>query len=445
MTLRTFFFRRRYISTGAGPRLRTHIMAVLFAANYDGLRKKETYDELVDQLGPGNRELKEPDRRAKQLRETPQIAGLLDGEGMTSFVELGKQQLAAASHQRVEESVREAASAPGAAPAQEMRAASSQTSGPRMRNVKSQAGVESGDRFAQTDTARFADAGSQAWRAQTQSGGAQTDPTGQMFDLTSDDRMDEDARDLEEALGAHDAALEQRRENLKNIISRHLGEEVTRTQQEFAHRMAIAAQQAAPTGRSSSSGAQPMEEDKSAEKRGREDAEGSTAPKRKAKAKAPRQKARAEVLEPPMEVDPPLGVTGQKRQQAPEGDPNVRSKPKKRASKSDPALPAPAVSREDPGAQPSSSSSANPESTGDTGGSGEARPRHNIEKIEGKTKAWWSRQNITVIKSQAELRGHRFTDLETKGGMVRKGGRQVKQPKMKKAEYLETLLRILGL
>ena len=167
-------------------------MAVLFAANYDGLRKKGTYDEIVDQLGPGNRELKEPDRRAKQLRETPQIAGLLDGEGMMSFVELGKQQLAAVTHQRVEENAREAASAPGAAPAQEMRVASSQTFGPRMRSVKSQAGVESCDRFAQTDTARLADTGSQAWRAQTQSGGTQTDPTAQMFDLASDDRMDED-------------------------------------------------------------------------------------------------------------------------------------------------------------------------------------------------------------------------------------------------------------
>jgi len=71
--------------------------------------------------------------------------------------------------------------------------------------------------------------------------------------------------------------------------------------------------------------------------------------------------------------------------------------------------------------------------------------QHGIDKIEGKSKSWWTKQNITVIKSQAELRGHRFTDLDTKGGMVRKGGKQIKQPKMKKAEYLATLFGLLGM
>ena len=154
--------------------------------------------------------------------------------------------------------------------------------------------------------------------------------------------------------------------------------------------------------------------------------------------------AKAKVLEPPMEVSAPEAIAGKKRTDAPEGSPNVRSKPKKRATKTDLALPA-ASSSDDPGGQPASSSAEPAASTGDTGGSGEAPRQHGIEKIEGKSKSWWTKQNIQVIKSQAELRGHRFTDLDTKGGMVRKSGKQIKQPKMKKAEYLETLFGILGL
>lgn len=37
------------------------------------------------------------------------------------------------------------------------------------------------------------------------------------------------------------------------------------------------------------------------------------------------------------------------------------------------------------------------------------------QKVEGKSKSWWTKQNITYIKEQAQLRGRKFSDLETKG------------------------------
>ena len=64
--------------------------AVLFAAHHDGLRPRPTYAQLIDELDRDR--LVEPDRRSKQLRESPQIAGLLDGEGFLSMVELERQQ-----------------------------------------------------------------------------------------------------------------------------------------------------------------------------------------------------------------------------------------------------------------------------------------------------------------------------------------------------------------
>ena len=67
-----------------------------------------------------------------------------------------------------------------------------------------------------------------------------------------------------------------------------------------------------------------------------------------------------------------------------------------------------------------------------------------VEKIEGvKTPKFWERQNIATLKEQAELRGYRFTDLETKGGIVPGSGSMIKQKKFKKEDYLKVLLKLL--
>ena len=63
---------------------------------------------------------------------------------------------------------------------------------------------------------------------------------------------------------------------------------------------------------------------------------------------------------------------------------------------------------------------------------------HGIELIENKSKSFWNKQNISVIKAQAELRGYRFSDLETKGG-----GAKSKFRKFKKKDYLDVLFKIL--
>ena len=67
-----------------------------------------------------------------------------------------------------------------------------------------------------------------------------------------------------------------------------------------------------------------------------------------------------------------------------------------------------------------------------------ARKEHGVELIENTTRSFWKRQNIGVIKVQAELRGRRFTDLETKGeenGVIGN--------KFKKQEYLNALFEVL--
>ena len=75
----------------------------------------------------------------------------------------------------------------------------------------------------------------------------------------------------------------------------------------------------------------------------------------------------------------------------------------------------------------------------------EERQLEGITKIDGKTAKWWARQNITTLKVQAELRGHYFTDLDTKGGMVKKDGKMKKEKRLSKQEYLKVVLDLEGL
>ena len=59
------------------------------------------------------------------------------------------------------------------------------------------------------------------------------------------------------------------------------------------------------------------------------------------------------------------------------------------------------------------------------------------EKVTGMDEEWWKKQGMGVLKEQAELRGKKFTDRETKG--VPSQG----IPRFKKADYLRVLLELL--
>ena len=79
----------------------------MYAVNYDGLRKRDTYNELIDYLQFGQEKIIYPDRFAKQLRESPQISNLLDGEGFGKK-ELEEQQLSHMKELMKEFAVRQA-------------------------------------------------------------------------------------------------------------------------------------------------------------------------------------------------------------------------------------------------------------------------------------------------------------------------------------------------
>ena len=64
-------------------------------------------------------------------------------------------------------------------------------------------------------------------------------------------------------------------------------------------------------------------------------------------------------------------------------------------------------------------------------------------KQASRARSFWAKQTITVLKHQAELRGHRFTDLETKGGNKIIKGTSTKVKGFRKADYLDILLKLL--
>ena len=59
-------------------------MTIANQVNFAGLRKRDTYEELINYLLTDQDIVKYPDRRAKQIRESPYLTQL-DGEGMRTM------------------------------------------------------------------------------------------------------------------------------------------------------------------------------------------------------------------------------------------------------------------------------------------------------------------------------------------------------------------------
>ena len=78
-----------------------------YAINYQGLRKRETYDELVDFLLDKQPKIIYPDRRAKFIRNSPQLSNLLDGEGMGAIY-WEEQQINRMKEEQKEHAIRQA-------------------------------------------------------------------------------------------------------------------------------------------------------------------------------------------------------------------------------------------------------------------------------------------------------------------------------------------------
>ena len=205
----------------------------------------------------GNPRWGEPDRRAKLFRENMQISNFLDCEGMLGMEALQKQELGAAKHRAVEAKVREAADEPTAPPAQQLRAeAASQTykspvrevglqANPTTKTSETQARPESKDQQQQANPSTK----TSETQANPSTRTTETQASTQFFAMTPEPKLFDLSPDTHEsfssvisaAIDTQAASQDLRGQKIIGTIAHHLGGDVSSTQQDFAHRMAAAA------------------------------------------------------------------------------------------------------------------------------------------------------------------------------------------------------------
>ena len=281
------------------------IMATaVYKVNYQGLRKRESYNEIVDYLENKQEKINYPNRFAKQIRNSPELSNLLDGEGMGA-VEMEEQQMKAMKHEQAEQAVRQAGGT-----AQVLRAAASQTDKPELR---AQTNVGGGGYQSERPVLK----------AETNVGGGGYQPTTpQIFDMTIDDNVDVMMDEIQAVSDQQETQKKQKQENITRILQSHLGTEVTPANLDFAHQLA---QQSA-----SSSSNQPMQEDRSDPVK-RDDPESQVEPK--GRRGRPRKTQQSDEPPQPMIVNQESDQI--KRQASGDGNGNgkARAKPKRRAAK----------------------------------------------------------------------------------------------------------------
>ena len=79
----------------------------IYKVNYQGLRKRESYDEIIDYLENKQERIKYPNRLAKQIRNSPQLSNLLDNGG-EGIVQMEEQQSNAMKEEQKEHAIRQA-------------------------------------------------------------------------------------------------------------------------------------------------------------------------------------------------------------------------------------------------------------------------------------------------------------------------------------------------
>jgi hypothetical protein len=173
-----------------------------YKVSYQGLRKKESYDEIVDYLENKQEKIKYPNRLATQIRNSPQLSNLLDGDGMGD-VEMEKQQMNQIKHEQAEHAVQQIASSSGGT-AQILRVAASQTDKPLL----SVSGTQY-DKPVMTSLG-------------TQSDGPHT----QIFDMSMDEKAEDLANKIESESVKQSKVKTSKIRNIPTLIAGHLGERI---------------------------------------------------------------------------------------------------------------------------------------------------------------------------------------------------------------------------
>ena len=274
--------------------------------NY-GLRKKPTYDSLIDYIQNKQPTLKYPDRLATQIMNSRELDNL-DKIGMIGMEE---QQQNIMKEQQRQVIITQQANRDGST-AKNLRSMKTQTPITKISVGETQTKNPKFTSQGTQDWISKASIGTQAWRNNNiASFGTQTEGP-PIFDLTMDDKVDEFMQEVQDVEDEQDITQQQKVSNVVRQLQFNLGE-ITPSQQDFAHRIAS----------KSSSSHQPINVDRSDPvKRGPEDDHEPKGP-----AGRPRTTQQSDAPVESMVV----GREGEsiKRNKTPENSPTIRKKTKK--------------------------------------------------------------------------------------------------------------------
>ena len=176
-----------------------------YGVNLTGLKHKDTYDDVLDIINTSKNTIKYPDRRAKQLRNSPYLS-FLDGEGLEHMKE---QQINAIKEQHKDDLIRETG----------------------MSSNSSNSAIESRIQSSAASSRSYMSAGEGP----------------ELFDMTIGDTMEDVEQEINIALDAQAENEEAKREKIIHILQTHLGEEVlSDSTVQFAHQMAAKQPQPQP-------------------------------------------------------------------------------------------------------------------------------------------------------------------------------------------------------
>ena len=185
-----------------------------------GLRKRPTYDEVINYLENEQPKIKYPDRKATFLRNSPYLTQF-DGD---SWIDLEEQENNIAKEKLKEEEVKKIASATNAT-AQVLRATTrTKLEAQRLKLMRSTRLLKQNKNTRTTPNA----------------------PTTEMFDISMDDGIDETVNDVEMEEEQQKENISLKHEKIKTLVKHHLGD-------------VEEAEKPIPMSSSSSSSAIPME------------------------------------------------------------------------------------------------------------------------------------------------------------------------------------------
>jgi hypothetical protein len=195
----------------------------IYKVQYEGLKKRDTYDEIVSYLSHNNDKIKYPNRFFKQMRESPQLSNLLDNQGM-GLVEMNEKEMSKIQHEQAEQAVIQTASSSGSS-ANVLRATT-----PKIKPIQTR------EFFTQTKNPKMAEAGTQAWRPNKASVGSQsaepsklsaeTQTGAQTFDMTLDDKIDDLSANIQMEIDAEAESNKRKKKNMLSLTDGQFGEPV---------------------------------------------------------------------------------------------------------------------------------------------------------------------------------------------------------------------------